>query len=68
MKQTQSSASLLRAEMEKNLLAVAKLKPANAKAPGTKAMAFHSQWTICLDTFSRLCVIDYIAFSRVNTP
>lgn len=46
MKQTQSSASLLRAEMEKNLLAVAKLKPANAKAPGTKAMAFHSQWTI----------------------
>lgn len=68
MKQTRSSMSLLRAEMEKNLSAVAKLKPANAKAPGTKAMAFHSQWTICLETFSRLCVIDFIAFSHVKTP
>ncbi|KAL0170708.1 hypothetical protein M9458_035304, partial [Cirrhinus mrigala] len=50
MKQTRSSASLLRAETEKNLPAASKLKPANAKAPGTKAMGFHSQWTICLET------------------
>lgn len=68
MKQTRSSVSLLRDKMEKNLPGFAKLKPANAKAPGTKATAFHSQWTICLETFSRLCVIDYIAFSCINTP
>lgn len=68
MKRSQSSLSLLRAEMEKNLSAVGKLKPANAKVLGTKAMAFLSQWTICLETFSRLCVIDYIAFSPANTP
>lgn len=43
MKLSQSSVSLLRAEMKKNLLVVGKLKPANAKALGTKAMAFHSQ-------------------------
>lgn len=68
MKQSQSSLSLLIAEMEKNLSAMGELKPANAKALGTKAIAFLSQWTICLETFSRLCVIDYIAFSCANTP
>lgn len=35
--QTPSPASSLRAEMEKNSPAVGELKPANAKAPSTKA-------------------------------
>lgn len=56
------SAGLLGAEMEKNSPAAGELKPANAKAPGTKATAFRSQWTICLETFSRPRVIDYMAF------